>query len=120
MKSDERHAHTILFFGLGGENNRKDKQMIKQYQLKDCSVRYSYIAYVGIDPLTGKEKRVRKRGFKNKKEAKITKSRLLLKVEQDGFFDKPDRITFSEVYKIWLEHYEYLRSRYGKYKRKNG
>ncbi|WP_238138722.1 hypothetical protein [Streptococcus suis] len=27
--------------------------MIKQYQLKDGSVRYSYIAYVGIDPLTG-------------------------------------------------------------------
>lgn len=66
--------------------------MIKQYQLKDGSVRYSYIAYVGIDPLTGKEKRVRKRGFKTKKEAKIAESQFLLKVGQDGFFDKPDRI----------------------------
>ncbi|MGQ7542497.1 site-specific integrase [Streptococcus suis] len=80
--------------------------MIKQYQLKDGSVRYSYIAYVGIDPLTGKEKRIRKRGFKTKKEAKIAESQLLLKVEQDGFFDKPDRITFEKVYKIWLEHYK--------------
>ncbi len=59
--------------------------MINQYQLKDGSIRYSYIAYVGIDPLTGKEKRVRKRGFKTKKEAKIAESQLLLKVEQDGF-----------------------------------
>ncbi|HEM5140581.1 TPA: Arm DNA-binding domain-containing protein, partial [Streptococcus suis] len=56
--------------------------MINQYQLKDGSVRYSYIAYVGIDPPTGKEKRVRKRGFKTKKEAKIAESQLLLKVER--------------------------------------
>ncbi|HFI0136473.1 TPA: Arm DNA-binding domain-containing protein, partial [Streptococcus suis] len=46
--------------------------MIKQYQLKDGSVRYSYIAYVGIDPLTGKEKRVKKSGFKTQKHTKIS------------------------------------------------
>ncbi|HEL2005339.1 TPA: site-specific integrase [Streptococcus suis] len=80
--------------------------MIKQYQLKDGSIRYSYIAYVGIDSLTGKEKRVKKSGFKTQKEARIAESQLLLKVEQEGFFDKPDRITFEEVYKIWLEHYK--------------
>lgn len=55
--------------------------MIKQYQLKDGSIRYSYIAYVGIDQLTGKEKRVKKSGFKTQKEARIAESQLLLKTE---------------------------------------
>ncbi|MFX3718756.1 Arm DNA-binding domain-containing protein, partial [Streptococcus suis] len=51
--------------------------MFKQYQLKDVSVRYSYIAYVGIHQLTGKEKRVKNSGFKTQKEARIDERQLL-------------------------------------------
>lgn len=79
--------------------------MIEQYSLKNGEIRYRYIAYVGIDPLTGKEGRVKKSGFKTHKEAKLAESQLLLKVENDGYFNKPDKITFSAVYELWLEHY---------------
>lgn len=80
--------------------------MIKQYTLKDGATRYLYIAYVGTDPLTGKEKRIKKSGFKTHKEAKLAESQLLLKVEKDGFFNKPDKITFKGVYDLWLVHYK--------------
>lgn len=79
--------------------------MIEQYTLKNGEIRYRYIAYVGIDPLTGKERRVKKSGFKTQKEARLAESQLLLKVENDGYFNKPDKITFSAVYELWLEHY---------------
>lgn len=82
------------------------KEMIKPYQLKNNETRYYFITYVGIDPLTGKEKRVKKSGFKTHKEAKLAESQLLLKIEKDGYFDKPDKITFQEVYNLWLVHYK--------------
>ncbi|MBF0818601.1 site-specific integrase [Streptococcus acidominimus] len=80
--------------------------MIKPYHLKDGAIRYYFITYVGIDPLTGKEKRVKKSGFKTMKEAKLAESQLLIKVEEDGYFSKPDKVTFLEVYQLWLEHYK--------------
>ncbi|MGT2866411.1 site-specific integrase [Streptococcus fryi] len=80
--------------------------MIKPYTLKNGETRYYFIAYVGVDPMTGKEKRVKKSGFKTQKEARISESQLLLKVENDGFFTKPDKITFQEVYDLWLIHYK--------------
>lgn len=80
--------------------------MIKPYTLKDGATRYYFIAYVGIDPLTGKEKRVKKRGFKTQKEARLAKSQLLLQVENDGYFAKPDKITFQEVFQLFLVHYK--------------
>ncbi|MGT2829222.1 site-specific integrase [Streptococcus hillyeri] len=80
--------------------------MIKLYTLKDGTTRYYFIAYVGKDPLTGKDKRVKKKGFKTRNEAKLAESQLLIKVETDGYFNKPEKITFQEVYNLWLEHYK--------------
>ena len=44
--------------------------MIKKYTTKNGETRYMLKAYLGVDPLTGKQKRTTRRGFKSKKEAK--------------------------------------------------
>ena len=44
--------------------------MIKKYTTKNGETRYLFQTYLGIDPLTGKERRTTRRGFKTMKEAK--------------------------------------------------
>ncbi|MEM5672805.1 Arm DNA-binding domain-containing protein [Bacillus cereus] len=41
--------------------------MIKAYNLKNGEKRYQFQIYIGIDPLTGKQQRTTRRGFKTKK-----------------------------------------------------
>ncbi|MCW6665499.1 Arm DNA-binding domain-containing protein [Aerococcaceae bacterium NML191219] len=45
--------------------------MIKKYTKKDGTTAYMFVAYLGVDPLTGKQKRAKKQGFKTKREASI-------------------------------------------------
>lgn len=83
--------------------------MIKKYTTKNGETRYLFQAYLGIDPLTGKERRTTRRGFKTMKEAKQAERNLLLDVEEnglpsnqsDGFHDP----TFEELASLWLENY---------------
>lgn len=79
--------------------------MIKQYTKKDGTKLWYFKSYLGIDPLTGKKKYTTRRGFKTKKEANIAMSRLQLKVSEDGF-DHNNKVTFQEVYDMWIVHYE--------------
>ena len=44
--------------------------MIKKYTTANGETRYMLKTYLGVDPLTGKQKRTTRRGFKSKKEAK--------------------------------------------------
>lgn len=83
--------------------------MIKKYTTKNGETRYLFQTYLGIDPLTGKERRTTRRGFKTQKEAKQAERKLLLDVEEnglpsnqsDGFRDP----TFEELASLWLENY---------------
>nr|DAT83887.1 MAG TPA: RECOMBINASE CRE [Caudoviricetes sp.] len=83
--------------------------MIKKYTTKNGETRYLFQTYLGIDPLTGKERRTTRRGFKTMKEAKQAERNLLLDVEEnglpsnqsDGFHDP----TFEELASLWLENY---------------
>ncbi|EGQ3298564.1 site-specific integrase [Staphylococcus pseudintermedius] len=79
--------------------------MIKKYKKKDGTTAYMFVAYLGIDPITGKQKRTTRRGFKTEREAKIAEARLQTEVSQNGFLNN-DITTFEEVYKLWLEQYE--------------
>lgn len=54
--------------------------MIKEYTKKDGSKAYMFVAYLGVDPLTGKQKRTTRRGFKTKREAKIAEAKLQAEV----------------------------------------
>ena len=84
--------------------------MIKKYTTKNGETRYLFQTYLGIDPLTGKERRTTRRGFKTMKEAKQAERNLLLDVEENGFpsnqsdgFQDP---TFEELASLWLENYK--------------
>jgi len=84
--------------------------MIKKYTTKNEETRYLFQTYLGIDPLTGKERRTTRRGFKTIKEAKQAERNLLFDVEEnglpsnqsDGFRDP----TFEELAQLWLENYK--------------
>lgn len=84
--------------------------MIKKYTTKNGETRYLFQTYLGIDPLTGKERRTTRRGFKTIKEAKQAERNLLLDVEENGLpsnqsdgFQDP---TFEELAFLWLENYK--------------
>ena len=84
--------------------------MIKKYTTKSGETRYLFQTYLGIDPLTGKERRTTRRGFKTIKEAKQAERNLLLDVEENGLpsnqsdgFQDP---TFEELAFLWLENYK--------------
>lgn len=84
--------------------------MIKKYTTKNEETRYLFQTYLGIDPITGKERRTTRRGFKTMKEAKQAERNLLLDVEENGLpsnqsdgFQDP---TFEELAQLWLENYK--------------
>ena len=64
-----------------------------------------FVAYLGTDPITGKQKRTTRRGFKTEREAKIAEAKLQTEVSQNGFLNN-DITTFKEVYELWLEQYQ--------------
>ena len=80
--------------------------MIKKYTKKDGSTAYMFVAYLGVDPITGKQKRTTRRGFKTKREATLAEAKLQTEIEENGFGVAPKKMTFKEVYKAWLPIYE--------------
>lgn len=81
--------------------------MIKKYNLKNGETRYLFQTYLGVDPLTGKERRTTRRGFKTIKEAKQAERNLLLNVEEYGLpSQKPNDPTFESIASLWFESYQ--------------
>ncbi|MEW4354443.1 tyrosine-type recombinase/integrase [Streptococcus pneumoniae] len=84
--------------------------MIQSYTLKNGAVRYMTKVYLGIDPLTGKEIRTTRRGFKTEKEARLAEARLLVEVEEKGLPSKVQGLkqtyTFEEVANLWYDSYK--------------
>lgn len=78
---------------------------IKEYKLKNGEKRYEFPAYLGVDPLTGKQKRTMKRGFKTKKEAELALARIKLDVA-NGTYHRERAETYQEIYNLWVKHYE--------------
>lgn len=80
--------------------------MLKKYTKKDGSKAYMYVAYLGVDPLTGKQKRTTRRGFKTKREARIAEAQLLAEIKENGFIESPKQMTFEQVFNLWIPIYE--------------
>lgn len=74
---------------------------IESYKLKSGQTRYKFNIYLGIDPLTGKEVRTNRRGFKTKKQAQIEYVKLL----NEGIANK-DNMSFEQTTNEWLQLYE--------------
>lgn len=79
--------------------------MIKQYTKADGSKAYMVKVYLGIDPITGKEKRTTRRGFKTERDAKLAEAKLIANIQENGFSSPSKDMTFEEAYKGWLEEY---------------
>ncbi|HHO0513232.1 TPA: tyrosine-type recombinase/integrase [Staphylococcus aureus] len=80
--------------------------MIKKYTKKDGSTAYMFVAYLGIDPITRKQKRTTRRGFKTEREAKLAEAKLQTEVQANGFLNN-EITTFKQVYDLWLEQYKH-------------
>lgn len=80
---------------------------IKRYTKKDGSKAYMFNLYLGTDPVTGKQRRTTRRGFRTIAEAKTALSRLELEVMENGLPTSKRKImTFEEVYKMWFEQHK--------------
>lgn len=84
---------------------KKKVSPIKSYKLKNGDLRYEFPAYLGVDPLSGKQKRTLKRGFKTRKEAELALARIKLDVA-NGTYKQERAEKYQEVYDLWLEQYE--------------
>ena len=79
--------------------------MIKQYEKNGKKFYKFRNIYIGIDPLTGKEIRKSKAGFKTKREAEIYISKLRTEYDNNNYINSAD-ITFNELYQMWYASYK--------------
>lgn len=79
---------------------------IKSYKDKNGNAKYEFQLYLGVDPLTNKPKRTRRRGFNSETEAKIIMARLELQLLENGSIKKEHTRTFQEVYDLWFKSYK--------------
>lgn len=84
---------------------KKISTPIESYTLKNGQKLYRFKFYVGVDPLTGKEMRTTRSGFKTKKEAELALARIKVEIDK-GSFRKKRAETYQDVYDLWIEHYE--------------
>ncbi|HFX3752434.1 site-specific integrase [Enterococcus mundtii] len=83
---------------------------IQQYKKSDGTTAWLYKVYMGKDPMTGKEKRTTRRGFKTKKEASLDLARFQLEIESNGISQHSIK-TFSELYDLWMsQHVKNIRN----------
>lgn len=75
-----------------------------KYKTKSKKDRWLYKTYLGIDPLTGKEKRTTRRGFNTKKEAQQDERHLQEEYLKNGFGLK-NKHKFKDIYDIWFNQY---------------
>ncbi|WP_312505937.1 site-specific integrase [Lysinibacillus sp.] len=85
--------------------SRKKGTPIEKYKLLDGSIRYLFKIYLGLDPLTGKEMRTTRRGFKTQKETELALARMKLEIA-NGTYKKTQAETYKEVYDMWVVQYE--------------
>ncbi|MEK4521140.1 site-specific integrase [Psychrobacillus sp. FSL W7-1493] len=84
---------------------KKKVSPVKSYVLKNGEKRYEFPVYLGIDSLTGKQKRTMKRGFKTIREAELALARIKLDVA-NGTYQQERAETYVEIYDLWVKQYE--------------
>lgn len=84
--------------------NQKIGASMKIYSYKkDKKTYYGFNIYLGKDPLTGKEKRTNRRGFKSKKQAENAYLKLRT---QTPTKPEAELKTFNDAYELWLETWQ--------------
>lgn len=77
--------------------------IIKKYTKKDGSTAYMFKTYLGIDPVTGKQRETTRRGFSTPKEAKLALARLEVEIQENGLKERPKIRTYKDVFEDWFE-----------------
>lgn len=92
------------------------KDIIKPYTLSTGEKRYMFQVYLGINPLTGKETRTTRRGFKTKKEAETGLARVILDYDENNNLKaKKKKMTFKKAAESWLAVYKQTRIKQNTY-----
>lgn len=76
---------------------------ITSYQ-KDGQTYYKFNIYLGLDPITGKEIRTNRNGFKSKKQAE--NAYLKLRTQSGKKNKYPEIKTYKDAYNLWLDAWE--------------
>lgn len=81
--------------------------MIQEY-IKNGKKYYKFRnIYIGKNPITKKEIRKSKSGFKTIREAKLYIANLQTKYEQNDYIEKQEnKKTFQQIYNLWYENYK--------------
>ncbi|MFM0786314.1 site-specific integrase [Streptococcus suis] len=80
--------------------------MIKKYKKKNGEIAYKFVAYLGVDPVTGKQVRTTRQGFKTEREAKRAEMKLIEQYENQGAWKKNNATTFDDIAQLWFEQYQ--------------
>ncbi|WP_342598126.1 tyrosine-type recombinase/integrase [Psychrobacillus sp. FSL H8-0483] len=83
---------------------KKKVSPVKSY-IKKGEKLYRFPVYLGIDPLTGIQKRSTRRGFKTIREAELELARIKLAVA-NGTYQQVRAETYQEIYDLWVKQYE--------------
>lgn len=78
---------------------------VREYK-KNGEIFYHIKGYLGVDPLTGKQKNFDRRNFKTKRAAESAYNRAKIAFEDGDYKRKNNRITFQEVYDQWYKIYK--------------
>ncbi|MBK3497168.1 site-specific integrase [Viridibacillus sp. YIM B01967] len=81
-------------------NQSKYHPAIQPYQLKNGKDFYRFTAYIGVDPLTGKEVTVTRSRFKTPKQAQVALDKLKYQ-HNNGQSPENNRKSFADVHKEW-------------------
>ncbi|MBY0221774.1 site-specific integrase [Sporosarcina aquimarina] len=84
---------------------KKTRLGIESYTLANEQKRYKFQVYIGVNQLTGKQKRTTRRGFKTIKEAELALARIKLQIAK-GTFQKQHAETYQNLYDLWIIQYE--------------
>lgn len=77
-----------------------------EYKTKTGQKLYSFRLDAGVDKVTGQRIRLRRSGFRTKKEAQLAMARLQTHIDQEGLHENK-LVTFSDAYKLWFEQYRH-------------
>lgn len=97
----------ILISKSTPQRKKRKENMIKKYiKEKTGEIAYKFVAYLGVDPETGKQVRTTRQGFKTEREALLAQAKLIEEYEQNRGWKKSIAVTVDDVAKLWFEQYK--------------
>lgn len=78
----------------------------EQYTTKKGTF-WKVTGYLGLDPLTGKQKNINKKGFSTKREAKVFVDTAIKQLETMDYNPMNNHLTYEQVYREWFEQYRH-------------